>query len=694
VKGSLCWRGAAVVLLLGSACALGPVGVSSRGEDQREWSEAMRLASADPARGAEALAAFVRTHPKSALADDAGLRLAELNLQKGDAATAARQLEWVVANHSNGDQSDRARLTLAKLERERGEPSRARATARKIRVQKLAPPERREAQRLLAALAADAQDPADQLRWLGDLAADPGPGTSDVGAQIDAAVTALPDDMLGDVASALGRRPIAASVRLEETERALRAGDRDAAERALRAAKRLPLAPPDAEKLVRLEGRLSEEPSASALSLLQSANPSEGAPSDPFVSTAALEVTLGAVLPLSGAAASFGEEALQGILLAAGAFDGATYARAGPRVVIRDTRGQPAEAAAAVRSLAAEPGMLAVVGPLLPDEAEAAAAAAQEAGVPLIALSRREGVGRGRPHVLRAGTSPRLEAELLAEYAIHGAGLRRFAILYPDDAIGLALRAAFWNAVEARGGSVVAVASYPVGATDFAAPIRRMIGYELLPPGALGQLAEREKLLKRAKRLPPAEAEKLREEARALTGPDGEPLPPYVDFDALFIPDAHQTAGLIAPHLAFHEVTGVRLLGPSAWNHPNFVRLGGRHVEGALFPGAFNAAVSARHVVTFGEHFQTSFGAAPSSLAAEAFDAANLALAAAAQGARDRDDVAAAIAEQPRRVGVSGVLQLGPDGEVARRPHLLGVSEGQVVCVDELGSAPPAPAAR
>jgi ABC-type branched-subunit amino acid transport system substrate-binding protein len=680
---------AAGLLLLGVACAAGPGAVSSRGEDQREWSEAMRLASADPTSGAEALAAFVRAHPKSSFADDAGLRLAELNLGKGDAATAARQLEWVVANHPNGDQSDRARLALAKLERERGEPARARATARKIRIAKLAPPERREAQRLLAALAADAHDAADQLRWLGDLAADPGPGASDVGAQLDAAVRAVPDDVLDDVASALGRRPVAARVRLAQTERALAAGDREAAERALRAAKRLPLGPPDAEKLVRLEGRLSEEPAASALALLQSANPSEGAPSDPFVSTTALDVTLGAALPLSGAAASFGEEALQGILLAAGAFDGASHPRAGPRVVIRDTRGQPAEAAAAVRSLAAEPGLLAVVGPLLPDEAEAAAAAAQEEGVPLIALSRREGVGRGRPLVLRAGTSPRLEAELLAEYAIHGAGLRRFAILYPNDAIGLALRAAFWNAVEARGGEVVAVARYPVGATDFAAPIRRMIGYELLPPGALGQLAEREKLLKRAKRLPRAEAEALREEARALTGPGGEPLPPYVDFDALFIPDAHQAAGLIAPHLAFHEVTGVRLLGPSAWNHPNFVRLGGRHVEGALFPGAFSPSISAQHVVAFGQHFESSFGGAPSSLAAEAFDAANLALAAAARGAMERDELAAAIAEQPRRVGVSGVLQLGPDGEVARRPHLLAVSGGQVVCVDEVG-APPA----
>ena len=228
-------RGAAVALLLvWPACAGGPGGVSSRGEDQREWSEAMRLASADPKLGAEALAAFVREHPKSKLADDAGLRLAELTAAKGDTATAARQLEWVVSNHPNGDQSDRARLALAKLERARGEPARARATARKIRIPKLAPPERREAQRLLAELAAEANDPADQLRWLGDLAERPRPGREHRRrADRRRRVGARPRDArrggLG-ARAAPGRGAACAS---PSPSARWRAGDRDAAERAL-----------------------------------------------------------------------------------------------------------------------------------------------------------------------------------------------------------------------------------------------------------------------------------------------------------------------------------------------------------------------------------------------------------------------------------------------------------------------------
>jgi branched-chain amino acid transport system substrate-binding protein len=159
-----------------------------------------------------------------------------------------------------------------------------------------------------------------------------------------------------------------------------------------------------------------------------------------------------------------------------------------------------------------------------------------------------------------------------------------------------------------------------------------------------------------------------------------------VDFEAVFIPDTYQAAGLLAPHLAFHEVRGVSLLGPSAWNHPELLELGGRHLDGAVFPAAYHAAVSAPHVVAFGERYEASYQRAPSSLAAEAFDATNLVLAAAAAGVEDRDGLIEALFREPRRAGVSGALEIGPDGEVARRPHLLGVSRGVVVSLDE---APP-----
>jgi ABC-type branched-subunit amino acid transport system substrate-binding protein len=341
-----------------------------------------------------------------------------------------------------------------------------------------------------------------------------------------------------------------------------------------------------------------------------------------------------------------------------------------------------------VRSLAEEPDLLAIIGPLLAQEAESAAEAAEDESVPLIALTRREEVAQHRPHVFRLGSSPRLEAELLADYAVRELGSQRFAILYPRDSYGLALRGAFWDAVEARGGSVVGVAAYDPEATDFAQPIRRIIGYEFLSARESAALEARRKLLKRALRMPPERAAELREEAAEITGPGEAPLPPFVDFDALFIPDSHENAALIAPHLAFHEVRGVRLLGLSGWNHPDLVRIGGKHVNGAIFTADFFPESSYPFVSEFVRRFRGTYGSEPSYLAAQGFDAASLFTVQLSRDHQTRDQVAEGLLATRAYPGVSGITSIRHDGNAAKRPYLLGVSRGQVVSIDESGVPP------
>ena len=72
---------------------------------------------------------------------------------------------------------------------------------------------------------------------------------------------------------------------------------------------------------------------------------------------------------------------------------------------------------------------------------------------------------------------------------------------------------------------VVGVAAYDPDATDFAKPIRRLVGYELLSGEEKKIIKEREALIRSARRLPTEEAAQVREDARAMLGPNGEPLP-------------------------------------------------------------------------------------------------------------------------------------------------------------------------
>jgi len=296
----------------------------------------------------------------------------------------------------------------------------------------------------------------------------------------------------------------------------------------------------------------------------------------------------------------------------------------------------------------------------------------------LLALTSREDVTSQRHWVFRLRTRPVEEAELVADRAV-ALGAKRFAILYPDDAYGIGLRGLFWDAVEARGGRVVAVASFDAKATDFGASIKRLVGYTMLDAEEKALLQTRDNMLERARKLPAEEARELRAKARSLTTRDGRPIPPIVDFDALFVPASHDNVVLIAAQLAYHEVTGTRLLGSEGWYDPQLVRLGGEPLEGALFASHFYADSPVPYVHAFRERFEAAFGAVPDAFAAQAYDAASLALTELAQGSADRAGVRDGLRKVASFPGISGVITIGADGNAHKRPYLLGVEHGRVV---------------
>jgi ABC-type branched-subunit amino acid transport system substrate-binding protein len=192
----------------------------------------------------------------------------------------------------------------------------------------------------------------------------------------------------------------------------------------------------------------------------------------------------------------------------------------------------------------------------------------------------------------------------------------------------------------------------------------------------------RKRILNRAKRVGPEEAAELREQAREVTGPEGEVLPPIVTFEALFVADTYEKAALIAPQLAFHEVQEMQLLGPSGWNHPDLLSIGGRHVEGAVFTETFFAESRFAFVAEFSDRYRATFGAHPDVLAAQAFDAANLALVQLAKGLTSRTEMREGLLTVRAYPGVSGITTIRADGNARKRPFVLGVRGGHIVSLD------------
>ncbi|MCH2185572.1 penicillin-binding protein activator, partial [Myxococcota bacterium] len=432
------------------------------------------------------------------------------------------------------------------------------------------------------------------------------------------------------------------------------------------------------------------------------------------VSTDGVSATIGVVLPLSGRLAPFGEEALRGILLASEIFDVAPPApldpaasprrsrtspsstpsgaakvqpdsetiRSGVRLLIRDTAGDPGRAAAAIEELAENEEVVAVIGPLLSGTSDAAASAAQVAGLPLMTLSNRVEISRDRDYVFRLRMTPADEVGFLVDYAYDQLEARRFAVLYPESRYGRGMRERYWEAVLDRGGSVVSTASYDPEATDYSDAIRSLAGFDLLTRQEGAALEERAQAMRRGRRLEPEDAALLRTTLYEQLGPEAEPLPPIVDFDALFIPDAHERIQLVVPQLAFHEVGPVQLLGTSDWNDPELLRVGRGHVRGAVIATPYDKASPFGAVQHFTESYATSFGQPAEPLASEAYDATHIVLEQVAQGRADRDALREGILDLKAYPGVSGVIRFESDGNARKRPFLLEAQRGRFAPVD------------
>ncbi len=709
-----------LVLLSVIGLALGQAGSAGFGsgdpqvprEQRAAYDAAMGKLPADTRGAIASLEGFLDLYPRSLLADDALEQLSQLAFAAGRQETGRRYLGQILADHPRGDRVASARLRLAQLEYGRDKRVAARSLLEPLDLKRLSRTDQRAALRLKATLARTPLERLEALTALRALLVEAGREGTDpasarrlrsrldsVDAELDTLTRRAATPELEEMLGSLRGRPPAGAMALELSRRALDAGQLDLAERRLRRTGDLVRGELQEAELRVLQERL--------VRLIEVAQAEAALPplrelvGRPMPRTEDARGTIGVVLPLSGDFVDYGQESLRGILLAADLFterkaesdteavlpgspresvEQALQSRDAPvrhsdiKLVVRDSEGDPAKAAAAVRELAQDPSLVAILGPIFSKESLAAAAAAEEEGVPLVALSTREDLPEERANAFRTRTTPKDEVAVLVDHAFNSLEAERFAVLYPRTRYGRGMRKLYWEAVTARGGKMVAASSYDPEAVDFASAIRNMIGYRFLSSLERRALEERSDLLRASRRLEPEEQALLRASAYEVLGPEGDPLPPIVDFDVLFVPDAAETIALIAPGLAFHEIRDIGLLGPSDWLDDELLRVGRRHVAGAVISSPFYPESDLPFVTEFVEGYRKTFAREPDMYAAEAFDATNLVLVQLSAGREDREGVREGLLDTRAFPGATGVLTMHPNGNARRRPFLLQVS--------------------
>lgn len=355
---------------------------------------------------------------------------------------------------------------------------------------------------------------------------------------------------------------------------------------------------------------------------------------------------LGCLLPFTGRYAEYGRQARAGIELA---FQEMAVAQGQGdfQLVFRDTASDDATARQGVRELV-EAGAAAIIGPV--GNAESATAEAQLRGVPMIAMTGKDGIAASGDFIFRNFMTPRMQVRSVVSYAFEELGLNDFAILYPDEPYGRDFMNLFWDEVERYGGEIRGVEAYGAGTVDFASAIKKLTGLWFNRP-----------------------AEPADRQAWGRVLPDGlKDRGPIVDFEAIFIPDGRKNLEMILPQLAFHDLGGVYTLGTNLWHNGALRRGVAGHLGHSIIPDGFFARSRDPKVRRFVADFKGAYGRTPDYIEAVAFDSASLVLGLLAEASpATRSEVRDALLVVNAFPGVTGSTSFDATGDADKDLTLL-----------------------
>ncbi|MFO7930341.1 MAG: penicillin-binding protein activator [Thermodesulfobacteriota bacterium] len=402
--------------------------------------------------------------------------------------------------------------------------------------------------------------------------------------------------------------------------------------------------------------------------------------------------TIGCVLPLTGQYAKFGRQALRGIELAIADASQDIDVEPPFRVLVRDSGSDPETARNAVIDLARS-RVAAIIGPI--GGASEAADTAQRLGVPIIALTQRADTANTGDFVFQNFLTPEMQVEALADYAAGRLGCRNFAVLYPEENYGRTFLNLFRDMLTTKNARLVGAESYNPSNTDFSEPIKKLssVYYGRLPdlnPGPLtsGQM----QALGRAVGLQGSPfAGDLYPGGVNGSLPDNydngfqqglilEKPVPRVNFEALFIPDSKEKAGLIIPQLRYYDINNSYLLGTNLWHSEELIEIAGDQIRDAVIPEGFFEESKRSHVVDFVSGFEKIYAYEPGFIEAVGYDTAMiLCRQLRNEGVFSRPALRHSLAQMPPYEGVTGRTEFKATGAADKSIYLLGVSGGRFV---------------
>jgi len=152
-----------------------------------------------------------------------------------------------------------------------------------------------------------------------------------------------------------------------------------------------------------------------------------------------------------------------------------------------------------------------------------------------------------------------------------------------------------------------------------------------------------------------------------------------VGFEALFIPDSVLRVKMITSQLAFYDVKGLKLLGPSLWHSPDLTKKGVEYLEGASFVDSFLVNGFLPQTNDFVDIYYSAYGREPGNIEALSYDTMEMVLSILEdQQIKTRAEFIRALLALEGFPGATGSISFGGNRVAQKGAFILRVQNGKI----------------
>jgi branched-chain amino acid transport system substrate-binding protein len=326
---------------------------------------------------------------------------------------------------------------------------------------------------------------------------------------------------------------------------------------------------------------------------------------------------VGFIGPMTGDYANYGILCNNSAQLAVKNFNAAGGVNGTPVTLItEDSEGTIEKGNSAIEKLSSSDNILALVGPIFTGTTFAVADRCQSEGIPLITPSATHAdITSAGDMIFRTVVSDGLQGEVAGHYFYEVLGHKKLAVLYAKNDYSQGLYESMSATFKSLGGEIVSAETCMVGDKDFKTQLTK---------------------IKAAK-------------------PDAIYIPNYTTEMAQILEQAAQL-DVKAPFVSC-----------DGFSNPEIYNLAGAYTDGVVYVGPAKVKESPAFS-DFVKEYKATYGVEPDSFAINAYDGANIILnaikTAAADGKATRQEVRDAIAATKDYVGVGGLINFAPNGDL------------------------------